>query len=57
MNQPLEGVDARTDRVAQGAVGVALLAVPLPRPGLFRATTPRVGALAAPQPGLHAIER
>ena len=26
MNQPVEGVDARTDRVAQGAVGVALLA-------------------------------
>ena len=26
MNQPVEGVDARTDRFAQGAVGVALLA-------------------------------
>jgi hypothetical protein len=25
VNQPVEGVDARTDRVAQGAVGVALL--------------------------------
>jgi hypothetical protein len=26
VNQPVEGVDARTDRVAQGVVGVALLA-------------------------------
>ncbi len=26
MNQPVDGVDARTDRVAQGAIGVALLA-------------------------------
>jgi hypothetical protein len=26
VNQPVEGVDARTDRVAQGTVGVALLA-------------------------------
>ena len=25
MNQPVEGVDARTDRVAQGVIGVALL--------------------------------
>jgi hypothetical protein len=26
VNQPVEGVDARTDRVAQGVVGIALLA-------------------------------
>jgi len=62
VNQPVEGVDARTDRVAQGAVGVALLAafvfrVPWLVPALSLLLA--VGALAGPQAnGLHrAIER
>ena len=62
MNQPLEGVDARTDRVAQGTVGVALLAafvfrVPWLVPVLSLLLA--VGALAGPQAnGLHrAFER
>ena len=62
MNQPVEGVDARTDRVVQGTVGVALLAafvfrVPWLVPGLSLLLA--VGALAGPQAnGLHrAFER
>jgi hypothetical protein len=62
VNQPFEGVDARTDRVAQGAVGVALLAafvfrVPWLVPGLSLLLA--VGALAGPQANaLHrAFER
>ena len=62
MNQPVEGVDARTDRVAQGAVGVALLAafvfrIPWLVPVLSLLLA--VGALAGPRAnGLHvAFER
>ena len=62
MHQPVEGVDARTDRVAQGAAGVALLAafvfgVPWIVPGL--ALVVAIAALAGPQAnGLHrAFER
>jgi disulfide bond formation protein DsbB len=62
VNQPVEGVDARTDRVAQGAVGVALLAafvyrIPWLVPVLSLLLA--VGALAGPQAnGLHvAFER
>ncbi len=52
MNQPVEGVDARTDRFAQGAVGVALLAafvfrVPWLVPALSLLLA--VGALGGPQ--------
>ncbi len=62
MNQPVEAVEARTDRVAQGAVGIALLAgfvfrLPwlVPAIGLVLA----VGALGGPRAnGLHyAFER
>lgn len=62
MSQPVEGVDARTDRVAQGTVGVALLAafvfrIPWLVPGLSLLLA--VGALAGPRAnGLHrALER
>ena len=62
MNQPVEGVDARTDRFAQGAVGVALLAafvfrVPWLVPGLSLLLA--VGAVAGPQASalLRAFER
>ena len=62
MNQPVEGVDARTDRFAQGAVGVALLAafvfrVPWLVPGLSLLLA--VGAVAGPQASglLLAFER
>jgi hypothetical protein len=62
VNQPVEGVDARTDRVAQGAVGVALLAafvfrIPWLVPVLSLLLA--VGALAGPHAnGLHlAFER
>ena len=62
MNQPVEGVDARTDRVAQGAVGVALIAafvfrLPWLVPAL--ALLLAVGALAGPRAnGIHlAYER
>ena len=62
MNQPVEGVDARTDRVAQGAVGVALIAafvfrLPWLVPAL--ALLLAVGAFAGPRAnGLHqAFER
>ncbi|MDP9335327.1 MAG: DUF4395 domain-containing protein [Actinomycetota bacterium] len=62
MNQPVEGVDARTDRFAQGAVGVALLAafvfrVPWLVPGLSLLLA--VGALAGPRANglLRAFER
>jgi hypothetical protein len=59
VNQPVEGVDARTDRFAQGAVGVALLAafvfrVPWLVPGLSLLLA--VGALAGPRAnGLHRV--
>jgi Domain of unknown function (DUF4395) len=62
VNQPVDGVDARTDRVAQGTVGVALIAafvfrVPWIVPAL--ALLLAVGAVAGPQAnGLHrAFER
>jgi len=62
VNQPVEGVDARTDRFAQGAVGVALLAafvfrVPWLVPGLSLLLA--VGAVAGPQASalLRAFER
>jgi Domain of unknown function (DUF4395) len=62
VSQPVEGVDARTDRVAQGTVGVALLAafvfrIPWLVPGLSLLLA--VGALAGPRAnGLHrALER
>jgi disulfide bond formation protein DsbB len=62
VNQPVEGVDARTDRVAQGAVGVALMAafvfrVPWLVPALSLLLA--VGAVAGPRAnGLHlAFER
>lgn len=62
MSQPVEGVDARTDRVAQGTVGVALLAafvfrIPWLVPGLSLLLA--VGALAGPRANaLHrALER
>ena len=62
MNQPVEGVYARTDRFAQGAVGVALLAafvfrVPWLVPGLSLLLA--VGAVAGPQASalLRAFER
>ena len=55
MNQPVDGangVDARTDRIAQGAVGVALMAafvfrIPWLVPGLSLLLA--VGALAGPR--------
>jgi Domain of unknown function (DUF4395) len=52
VNQPVEGVDARTDRVTQGAVGVALLAafvfrIPWLVPVLSLLLA--AGALAGPQ--------
>jgi Domain of unknown function (DUF4395) len=52
VNQPVDGVDARTDRIAQGAVGVALMAafvfrVPWLVPGLSLLLA--VGALAGPR--------
>ena len=59
MNQPVEGVDARTDRVAQGVVGVAVLAafvfrVPWLVPAL--ALLLAVAALAGPQANLlHSV--
>jgi hypothetical protein len=59
VSQPVEGVDARTDRVAQGAVGVALLAafvfrIPWLVPVLSLLLA--VGALAGPQAnGLHVV--
>jgi Domain of unknown function (DUF4395) len=52
VNQPVEGVDARTDRIAQGAVGVALIAAFVFRvPGLVPALSLllAVGALAGPR--------
>jgi hypothetical protein len=62
VSQPVEGVDARTDRVAQGTVGVALLAafvfrIPWLVPGLSLLLA--FGALAGPRAnGLHrALER
>jgi hypothetical protein len=52
VNQPVEGVDARTDRIAQGAVGVALIAafvfrVPWLVPALSLLLA--IGALAGPR--------
>ncbi len=62
MNQPVEAVEARTDRVAQGTVGIALLAgfvfrVPWLVPGV--ALVVAVGALGGPRANaLHlAFER
>lgn len=62
MNPPGDGVDARTDRVAQGAVGVALIAAFVFRgPWLVPALALllAVGAVAGPRAnGLHrAYER
>jgi len=57
VNRPVEGVDARTDRVAQGVVGVALLSAFVFRaawlvPAL--AVLLAIAALAGPQAnGLH----
>ncbi len=59
MNQPVEGVDARTDRVAQGVVGVALLGAFVFRiawlvPALALLLT--IAALAGPQANaLHRV--
>jgi len=52
VNQPVDGIDARTDRVAQGVIGVALLAafvfrVPLLVPALSLLLA--VAALAGPK--------
>jgi Domain of unknown function (DUF4395) len=59
VNQPVEGVDARTDRVAQGVVGVALLGAFVFRiawlvPAL--AALLAIAALAGPRAnGLHRV--
>jgi len=62
VNQPVEDVDARTDRFAQGAVGVALLAafvfrIPWLVPGLSLLLA--VGAVAGPHANVihRAFER